>query len=216
MMPEKTILIVEDSPVDLKLLRFLLSQTQQFELLEASSMTGAIDMIQNTPEIHLILLDVRLPDGNGVDFCRQLKNDPATERIPVVLISAVERDDDSISRGLDAGADGYLTKPIEGNALRAWLRAALRISELEKEMASQPHSVNGDEKELLKVFAGLSHGVNNPLQNIMASVDLLSLELEKHPQSVSFLKEIQQYAEEASRLVARASIRARDRLTQRD
>lgn len=216
MMPEKTILIVEDSPVDLKLLRFLLSQTQQFELLEASSMTGAIDMIQNTPEIHLILLDVRLPDGNGVDFCRQLKNDPATERIPVVLISAVERDDDSISRGLDAGADGYLTKPIEGNALRAWLRAALRISELEKEMASQPHSVNGGERELLKVFAGLSHAVNNPLQNIMASVDLLSLELEKHPQSVSFLKEIQQYAEEASRLVARASIRARDRLTQRD
>ena len=212
MMPEKTILLVEDNPVDLLLLRMLLRHNPDYRVLEAPTVAEAMRQVQEAAELHLVLLDVQLPDGNGVDLCRQLKSAPATERIPVVLISAVEKDDDSISRGLDAGADGYLMKPIEGTALRAWLNATLRISALQRDLDESARLAPADDQQLLQEFAGLSHAVNNPLQSIMAAADLLSLDLEDHPQSDSILKEIQRYAEEASRLVARASMHARDSL----
>jgi putative two-component system response regulator len=73
-----------------------------------------------------VLLDVRMPRINGIDLCRQLKGDPVTHLIPVVLLTA-ERELDSRVAGLAAGADDYFTKPVHPRELEARLRSLIRL-----------------------------------------------------------------------------------------
>ncbi len=73
----------------------------------------------------LILLDRMLPDLDGMDVCRELKSNPATRQIPIIMITAKNKDDDIIS-GLESGAEDYVTKPFSPRVLLARLRAALR------------------------------------------------------------------------------------------
>ncbi len=81
----------------------------------------------------LILLDIMMPDMSGVDVCRALKADPATSGIPVVLITALS-DHDAKMEGLEAGADDFLTKPVEEVTLLARVRSLLRASDAVREM----------------------------------------------------------------------------------
>ena len=74
----------------------------------------------------LILLDVMMPGMDGFEVCRRLKNDPATRLIPVVLVTALEAHEDKL-KGINAGADDFLTKPVNAYELRARVRALLRL-----------------------------------------------------------------------------------------
>lgn len=85
---------------------------------------------QESPDI--ILLDVQLPDISGLDICRQLKADPNLKTAFVVLLSGVEISSDSQSSGLEAGADGYITRPIQNRELIARVEALVRIQKTEK------------------------------------------------------------------------------------
>ncbi|WP_242340588.1 MULTISPECIES: ATP-binding protein [Anaeromyxobacter] len=75
----------------------------------------------------LVLLDVQLPDAIGFDVCRDLKADPATAALPIVFLSARRADADDVVRGLEGGADLYLTHPVEPHVLVAALNALLRV-----------------------------------------------------------------------------------------
>ncbi len=102
------VLIVDDIEDNVKALSYDLDD-YGFSILTASNGQQAIDSCQqHLPDI--ILLDVIMPDMTGFEVCQQLKADPATRHIPIILISAMDRSD-SIVRGLDAGAQGYITKP---------------------------------------------------------------------------------------------------------
>ena len=79
----------------------------------------------------LIVLDVRLPDGSGFDLARSFKTNPDTADIPLLLISASFTSPNERAKGLDAGADGYLTHPVEPPVLLATVRALLRSREAE-------------------------------------------------------------------------------------
>lgn len=107
------ILIVDDEPH----IRLLLEQTldeledHDVELATAKNGQEALDSIaQRAPD--LVLLDVMMPLVNGFDVCRQLKSDPATESIPVMMLTAKGQDLDR-QAGLDVGADRYVTKPFD-------------------------------------------------------------------------------------------------------
>lgn len=207
-----TVLIVDDSPVDLKLLQTFLSKQEGYQLLEAACGQEVLDRARTQPDLGLILMDVQLPDINGVDVCRKIKEDPDTAHIPIVLISAVKMDDSSIAAGLDAGADAYLTKPLEGPPLRAWLKATLRISELQKTLVRRGATPPKDDMALMRHFARLSHSVNNPLQSIMAGADLMMLDLETDAEATSTLRDIQRNAEQIAEMVAESSRLAKERI----
>tara|TARA_R110001592_G_scaffold172042_1_gene410532 strand:- start:894 stop:1541 length:648 start_codon:yes stop_codon:yes gene_type:complete len=208
-MRKETILLVDDDAVNLTLLRMLISRRYDYRLIEAIDGQSALAMAHSTSELDLILLDVQMPDLSGIDVCRQLKENPATSHIPIVLISAVHTDDASIREGLEAGADGYITKPIEDNMLQAWIKAALRINELKRALVAKGTPVLEDIDTLLNQFAELSHAVNNPLQNVMASGDLLSMELQDNPDLQSTIESIQESAERIARMVGEASHQAK-------
>ncbi|MBL7649670.1 MAG: response regulator [Candidatus Hydrogenedentes bacterium] len=208
-MHNETILIVDDDPVNLMVLRRLISRKAPYRIIEAIDGQSALDLAQANPDLDLILLDVQMGEISGIDVCRILKNNPRTRAIPIILISAVHTDDASIAEGLDSGADGYITKPVDDNMLQAWLNASMRINALRRALANQAGPALGDLGTLLGFFAGLAHSVNNPLQGIMATGDLLGMEHEGNPEILEAVHAIQSNAEKIARLVEEASQQAR-------
>lgn len=117
---EPLVLVVEDEPQMRRFLRPLLA-SHGFRVIEAETVAQALALASsNNPEI--ILLDLGLPDGDGIGLTRQLRE---WTQAPIVVLSARDREGDKVA-ALDAGADDYLTKPFSGNELLARLRVALR------------------------------------------------------------------------------------------
>lgn len=120
------ILIVDDVPDNLKLLSFQL-QDLGYETTTAAGGYEALELVAaERPDT--ILLDILMPDLNGIEVCRRLKATPALAAIPVLLVSALGQDED-IVKGLDAGAQDYISKPYEPLVLTARVRAAVRGKE---------------------------------------------------------------------------------------
>lgn len=209
-MQSETILIVDDDPVNLMILRRLIGRRATYRIIEAFDGQSALDIAQANPDLDLILLDVQMGDISGIEVCRILKNNPRTRSIPIVLISAVHTDDVSIAEGLESGADGYITKPVDDNMLQAWLNATMRINALKRALMAQAGPAMGDLGSLLNFFSGLAHSVNNPLQGIMATSDLLGMEHEDNPEIMEAVHSIQLNAEKIARLVEEASQQSRN------
>jgi DNA-binding response OmpR family regulator len=118
----KTILIVEDSPMEMKLLQSIL-EDKGYLLLSATDGEEAISLAErHRPD--LILLDVILPKKNGYQVCRHLKNSPATAQSRIVIVSSKSQPTDRFW-GLKQGADDYLTKPVDPRAVLAAVEKAI-------------------------------------------------------------------------------------------
>jgi len=125
------ILVVDDVPANVKLLEARLS-AEYFDVLTASNGAQALDICARA-ECDLILLDVMMPDINGFEVCRQLKSNPATHFIPVVMVTALDSPSDRV-RGLEAGADDFLTKPVSDVVLIARVRSLTRLKMMTDEL----------------------------------------------------------------------------------
>jgi two-component system cell cycle response regulator len=110
-----------------------------FEVLEASNGAQALDMAR-TSELDVILLDVLMPGMSGWEVLRELRTDPATAQIPVVLLTALNGEDDQI-RGWEGGVVEYLTKPFNPLALADWVRAAMEPRDPADEAARRQRAV---------------------------------------------------------------------------
>jgi len=120
------ILTIEDSPIMRQLLRQLLS-AEGYECITASDgLSGIKSCARHKPD--LVLLDVNLPDGNGIDFCRTLKSDPASRHIPVLLLTGEAREVENRIDGFEAGAEDYVTKPFNVKELLSRVKGILQAS----------------------------------------------------------------------------------------
>ena len=117
-----TILIVDDEPMNRKLLEALLRPEGYRTRTAASGLDALASVMELPPD--LILLDVMMPGMNGYAVARTLKGDPATAGIPIVMLSA-RRDPDGRLQGLEAGAEDFLTKPVDLRQFRAVVASAL-------------------------------------------------------------------------------------------
>ncbi|GMG86098.1 phosphate regulon transcriptional regulator PhoB [Biformimicrobium ophioploci] len=122
-MNSKTILIVDDEAPVRDMLRVALEMAD-YRCLEAeNAQQGHALVIDESPD--LILLDWMLPDVSGIELARRLKRDEVTAQIPIVMLTA-KNDEDNKIRGLETGADDYITKPFSPRELVARLKAVLR------------------------------------------------------------------------------------------
>ena len=129
MTPPAKLLVVDDNPVVLLGFSELL-RSAGFEVLEARTGEDALRLArEHCPE--LILLDVMLPDINGVELCRRIKADPDLNALFLVLLSSSQTSSGKQAVGLDAGADGYIARPIENRELLARVQSLLRIQQAE-------------------------------------------------------------------------------------
>jgi class 3 adenylate cyclase len=128
------ILIVDDNEANRDILDARL-KTQGYELLQACDGEEALAAArQHLPDV--ILLDVMMPKVDGVEVCRRLKADASLPFMPIILVTA-KADSKDVVAGLDAGADEYLTKPIDQPSLLARVRSVLRIKALHDEVRAQ-------------------------------------------------------------------------------
>jgi two-component system cell cycle response regulator len=124
------VLVVDDVDVNVRLLEAKLS-SEYFTVVTASSGEEALRMARSEhPDI--ILLDVMMPEMDGFEVCRRLKADPATDGIPVVMVTALSEVADRV-RGLQSGADDFLTKPVNDVALFARVRSLVRLKRMTEE-----------------------------------------------------------------------------------
>jgi class 3 adenylate cyclase/CheY-like chemotaxis protein len=128
------ILVVDDNEANLDILETRLA-SQGYATARAMDGEAALEAArQQKPD--LILLDIMMPKVDGIEVCRRLKADPAAPFTPIILVTA-KADTKDVVRGLDAGADDYLTKPVDQAALSARVRSMLRIKALHDTVEQQ-------------------------------------------------------------------------------
>src|SRR5436853_2344088 len=125
------VLVVDDVPTNVKLLEARLS-AEYFDVLTATSGAEALAICERA-ECDVVLLDVMMPDMDGFEVCRRLKSDPRTHHIPVIMVTALDQPSDRV-RGLEAGADDFLTKPVSDIALIARVRSLVRLKMVTDEL----------------------------------------------------------------------------------
>jgi class 3 adenylate cyclase len=141
------VLVVEDDPdMAMFLARLLKQQGLQADI--ASDGYVALETIAAAPP-DLVLLDVQMPGPDGFEICRRLKGSEATALLPVVLVTALE-DQDSRVRGIEAGADDFLSKPVRREELVARVKTLRRLHDTRKELEGRRLAAEVKEKEAIR------------------------------------------------------------------
>lgn len=128
-----TIMVVDDNEQNRKLLAIFLDEPG-YEIVESSSADDALQRIRRG-KVDLILSDVRMPGMDGYDFCRRVKSAEATRMIPFVLITALA-DAEQRVRGIDSGADDFLTKPLDKSELLARTKSLLHVRKMNRDFTT--------------------------------------------------------------------------------
>ena len=145
------VLVVDDILANVKLLEARL-RAEYFEVLTATGGLEAIDICRGT-DCDIVLLDVMMPGLDGFETCRRLKADPMTAHIPVVMITALDQPRDRVT-GLEAGADDFLTKPVNDVALLTRVKNLTRLKRMADELrsrASAKHTLSPEHSDSLSL-----------------------------------------------------------------
>ncbi len=157
------VLVVDDIAANVKLLETRL-QAEYFEVLTATNGPEALDICARG-QCDIVLLDVMMPGMDGFEVCTRLKSDPKTMHLPVVMVTALDQPADRV-RGLEAGADDFLTKPVNDIALITRVKSLVRLKMLTDELTMRmatgndlaledqqvlAHRISGDDGKILLV-----------------------------------------------------------------
>jgi DNA-binding response OmpR family regulator len=135
-MPNNKILIIDDDPDILEIIRFVLAREGYEVLVSGNGAQGYQSIMQELPA--LVLFDLILPDMGGLDICRELRANVNTQYIQVIIVTARAEESD-IVLGLGMGADDYIAKPFNPNELLARVKAAMRRVEQKASFDSHAH-----------------------------------------------------------------------------
>ena len=136
--PSDCVLVVDDQPENLRLLRRILER-EGFNVVEVADAAGAVAAVGHAaPDV--VLMDIRMPAHNGFSLCRELKERPATRLVPVVLMTAQWQRSDRL-RAIQAGADDFVTKPINPQELTARLHSLARLKRFTDELEHAEHLI---------------------------------------------------------------------------
>lgn len=163
------ILIVEDEKDTRFILNKLLTKND-YEVETTSNGKEALELIKTfVPKV--VLADWTMPIMDGIELCNHIKSDESTKLIYYIILTARSSLNDKI-RGLDIGADDFLSKPIENQELLARIRTGIRVHNLQTELRNVEHS-----KAIVEMACTIGHEINNPLSSLVVSMKNLEDEL---------------------------------------
>jgi two-component system, cell cycle response regulator len=146
------ILVVDDVAANVKLLEARLS-AEYFDVMTALNGQDALAICERS-ECDIVLLDVMMPNMDGFDVCRRLKLNPTTHHIPVIMVTALDQPSDRV-KGLEAGADDFLTKPVSDIALIGRVRSLVRLKMMTDELR-------------MRALTSKEIGIENPAREAIA------------------------------------------------
>ncbi|MGF1491557.1 MAG: response regulator [Microcoleaceae cyanobacterium] len=177
------ILIVDDTPANLRLLSTMMIE-HGYSVRQAISGKMAL-IAAKTAKPDLILLDVNMPEMNGYDVCQKLKQDPKTDSVPVVFLSALDDTLDKI-KAFEVGGVDYITKPFQLEEVLARIQNHLAVKQLQAQLFDQNHQLQQTLDELrqtqaqliqqqkmdglVQFVAGVAHEINNPISFISGNL----------------------------------------------
>ena len=194
-----TVLIVDDTPENLSVLGELLQSS--YRVRAANSGRRALQIAHGTPAPDLILLDVMMPEMDGFDVLAELRNNPATQNIPVIFVTAMDGTADE-ERGLDCGAVDYITKPIRPAIVLARVRSQLELKQARDLLRNQNCYLESEvarrmsENQLIQDISILALArlaetrdpeTGNHLRRTQEYVRTLANSLREHPRFSEFL-----------------------------
>jgi two-component system cell cycle response regulator len=188
------VLVVDDVPANVKLLEARLS-AEYFDVMTAVSGQEALSICERA-ECDVVLLDVMMPDMDGFEVCRRLKTSMTTHHIPVVMVTALDQPSDRV-KGLESGADDFLTKPVSDVALIARVRSLSRLKMMTDELrmravTSREIGIESPEREALAeagrngriLMVDDRPALSDRIQNMLASEH--SVDVERDPTEALF------------------------------
>ena len=163
-----TILIIDDEPDNFDVIYLLLSKKgYDFHYIDdATEVITSLDIIQ--PD--LILLDVMMPDVNGIELCKQIREIPQWQAVPITMVTALTRKED-LAQCLNAGADDFISKPLNGLELRARVHSMLRI----KHQHDSLQTLLQFREDMVHM---LVHDLRNRLTDVLLGVEFLEMDVE--------------------------------------
>ena len=172
------ILVVDDQPINVQLLKRKLER-EGMQVATAFSGREALDLIA-TDRPDLILLDVMMPEMDGIEVCQRLQANPETKMIPVIFITARTTKEGKIE-GLGVGAVDYITKPIDLDETLARVQTQLRFVAMNRELVELQRRLGESRRAatLGAVTQGIAHNLNNLLGVVIGYVDLIKAYHEK-------------------------------------
>jgi len=194
MTAKQRILIVDDSPVNIKLLNGILRQDYQISV--ATNGKDALEIVNLKEQPQLILLDIIMPEMDGYEVCRRLQANPQTCDIPVLFVTAMSEIEDE-TKGLELGAVDYLTKPIRPAIVQARVKTHLKLkrhqdhlAELVKERTREVEQVKDATIHSMAVLAeSRDPETGGHIRRTQTYVKILAQHLRNHPAYHDFLQD---------------------------
>ena len=186
-----SILVVDDDPNNFEVIEAFLDG--QDYLLHYVASGEEMDSTLNLYNPDLILLDVMMPGIDGVEACRQIKADPKWRAIPIIMVTALSSKSD-LSNCIVAGADDFISKPVNAVELRARIRSMLRIKQ-------QYDDVQDLLKQRQDMVNMVVHDLRNPLSSILIGLELLSISDYSHEKRLAKVSQIHASAQSLQTLI---------------
>ena len=171
------ILVVDDQAINIRLLQRKLENVD-LVVLSAKNGLECLEMVKKTTP-DLILLDIMMPELDGIETCKLLKEDPETSSIPVIFITAMSTKKGKLE-GLDAGAIDYITKPIDLDETLARVHTQLRLQQAYRENIELQERLSESRRTAAvgAITQGIAHNLNNLLGVVVGYLDLMKTGLD--------------------------------------
>lgn len=195
------VLIVDDQEPNRLLLTEILGLSGHQTEVAASGPEALKKVIEWEPD--LVLLDVHMPGMDGFEVCRRLRGDSSTASLPIILVTSLDHREHRL-KGIAAGANDYLTKPIDRTDLVLRVRNALHMRRLHQEVANQYRALKQLERQRDSLVHMMAHDLRSPLTGITAYLELVEVQLSKagHDEVIADVREARDNARMLSEMVS--------------
>jgi len=190
------IMIVDDEPLNLRIIDSMLTMDNYKTLMLKDPVEAEETAVKNQPD--LILLDVSMPGISGFEICKKLKTNSMTSKIPVVFLSG-QNSSDFVIKGLEAGAQDYITKPFSAPELLARVRTQIELKIMVERMIEAEQI-----KVLHAAMVSQNHTLNQLTTSILGQAEILEILIKKENVSIKFsesVAEIEKAALEIDKII---------------
>jgi len=184
-----TLLVVDDSPVSSMLVSLILKKHSDYCTVRVWDGQACIKKAKEVKP-DLILLDIQMPELNGIEVCKVLKKDERTRDIPVIFVTA-STDNGTLKEAFESGGNDYVRKPVNKIELLARIKSVLLHKKMEKKLMEE-EKLNG----VLEMAGGICHELNQPMQVVSGYSELLLMDIEKDNSAYPYIKMIKEQTDE--------------------